>query len=107
MPSPETPDHWDAFEGIGEAKVRAEYLHHGNEVSRSAVAWLAEKQRLREEAEAAKRDVREERMLALTSEANRIAVRASRWAMYAAIIATAAIAYTVKDSILALIFGHP
>lgn len=72
-----------------------------------AKVWLAERAE-------AKRNTREETILSIAKEANRIAAVAeasarasSRWAMYAAITAVIALAFAAKDQILALIVGHP
>jgi len=67
-----------------------------------------------EEASAAKREAREAEILSIAKEANRLASEANviarrdaRYAMYAAIIATIAAIAANKDEIFALIFGHP
>jgi hypothetical protein len=114
--SPEKQAH---FESIGPSGVLLEIAQrkHGqapdSPLWREAMLWV--------EAEDMKqRDARETRMLAVAEEsaskaevANRIASEAlsasrsnSKWAMYAAIISTAAMAVAVKDQVLALLFGH-
>ena len=62
-------------------------------VRRVADAWLAAK-------DSARRDAREERTLS-------IARLASRWALWANIIAITAIVIAIKDHILALLFRQP
>lgn len=88
--------HRAAFESHGETYVRV-LAQQDDDVGRQAVAWLGEKQSLREDAAASKRDAREEETLAIAKEANRIASEArtaafeqARWAKWAAIIATVA-----------------
>ena len=49
------------------------------------------------------RNSREERTLAIAAEANRIALKASLWAMWAAIIAIVALITATKDMIAGLI----
>ena len=85
-----------------------------------ATEFLKSKEDTRTAATEAKRDVREEDILAIAREANRLAsdansvarieaaaaARSSRWAMYAAIIAVIGAAVASKDEILRLIFGH-
>ena len=65
-------------------------------------------------ADSARRDAREAETLAIAKEANAIARSeaasawlAARYAMYAAITAVLALAYSAKESILTLIFGSP
>ena len=72
--------------------------------------WLRLKEAERELATSAKRDGREEETLSIAKEANRIAASAevaargsSRWAMWAAIIATMAIAIAMKDQIVSMV----
>jgi len=79
---------WRAeFEKLGETGVRM--IDPGSHVIpddrvRFAKVWLAER-------DSAKRDAREEETLSIAREANRIASRAERWAMYAAIAAAVAL----------------
>ena len=105
------------LESRGESQVRIE-LAQGIWSEPRTVAlvkeWLALKDRARASEDSAKRDAREKETLSIAKEANRIASEslpiartAVLWARYAAIIATAAMAYAAKDSILALIFGNP
>lgn len=75
----------------------------GSQVREEIEHWLRLKAEERALASSAKRDAREEETLSIAREANRIALAASRWAMYAAIIAITAIAIATKDQILALI----
>ena len=117
---PRDLEHRAAFESQGETIVRM-LAQQGGPIGAEATAWLAEQQSLRDEASSAKRDAREERTLEIAAEAlsnskdaNRIASEAlsasrsnARWAMYAAIVATIAIAVGIKDQILALVFGVP
>lgn len=109
--------HRIAFEKGGETAVRL--LAHGSDpsISGEAKVWLEELQVKREEAAAALRDTREERTLSIANDANLIASRAlaasesqakaaesaSRYAMYAAIIATIALVISIKDEIASLI----
>lgn len=112
---PESAEHaaWrKEFAGMLEAQVRllaepdpSKFLPEPKSVF--AKVWLAERAE-------AKRNTREETILSMAKEANRIASAAeasaqasSRWAMYAAITAVIALALAAKDQILALIFGHP
>jgi hypothetical protein len=113
-----------ALEAAGpEAVLRAMALGgHGAEGSRTRAdveAWLRSKQVAADEAASSKRDAREERTLAIASEALSIAkehlasARASasaaseqaRWARWAAIIAMVAAVIAAKDQILAFIFS--
>ena len=90
-----------------EAGVRARLVSaHGYQESYKPLVreWLRERDEARESASVSKRDAREEETLAIAREANEIARSASRWAMWAAIIAVVAVA--TNDRILALIFGH-
>jgi hypothetical protein len=88
--------HRAAFESHGETYTRV-LAQQGGEVGAEAIAWLAEKQALRDAASADKRDAREEETLSIAKEANRIASEArtaafeqARWAKCAAIIAAIA-----------------
>lgn len=76
--------------------------------------WLRRKSEERQSAFEARLEAREEETLSIAKEANAIArleaaaaARSSRYAMYAAIIATTIMLVDNKDQILALIFGHP
>jgi hypothetical protein len=86
--------HRAAFESHGETYVRM-LAQQGGDVGAEAIAWLAEQQALREEAAASKRDAREEETLTLARDANNIARRAERWAMYAAVAAVIALVVSV------------
>ena len=114
---PRDIEHRAAFESHGETYVRM-LASKGGDIGAQADAWLAEQQLARYESAAAKRDAREERTLAIASDAlsiakdaNRIALEdleaarssaasaaleasaareQARWAMWAAIIATIA-----------------
>lgn len=86
--------HRAAFESQGETYVRI-LAQQGGDIGAEAVAWLAEQQALREEAAAIKRDAREEETLAVAREANGIAKKAERWAMYATIAAVVALVVSV------------
>ena len=86
-----------------------------------AQGYLASVDRAVSDKAEALRVAREVAMEASAKEANRIASeanviassakdaqwRAARWAMYAAIIAIVGIAYSNRDQILGVIFGHP
>jgi hypothetical protein len=54
---------------------------------------------LLESQEASKRDAREEETLSIAKEANRIAARAERWAMYASIAAILALIISITNKI--------
>jgi hypothetical protein len=89
-------EHRTAFESHGETYVRM-LAAKGGDIGAQASAWLAEQKSLRDDADAAKRDAREEEALFIAKEANRIASEAraaafeqARWAKWAAIIATVA-----------------
>jgi hypothetical protein len=86
--------HRAAFESHGETYVRM-LAQQGGDVGAEAIAWLAEQQALREAATASKRDAREEETLTLARDANNIARRAERWAMYAAVAAVIALVVSV------------
>lgn len=79
----------EELESLGEVEVRR-ILARGDQwaalENRKNVAfdWLREK-------ESAKRDAREDEAIAIAREANDIASRAERWAMYAAIAAVIAL----------------
>ena len=108
------------FESIGPSGVLLEIAErkHGqapdSPLWREAMLWV-ESQSMKD------RDAREARMLAVAedsasraTEANRIASDAlsasrstSKWAMYAAVISTVALAVATKDHIFALIFQTP
>jgi hypothetical protein len=84
--------HRAAFESHGEVYVRKLSLQL-DEVGREALAWLGEQQSLRDEAEAAKRDAREEETLAIAREALANSNRANNTAIIS-IVCSAAIAIT-------------
>lgn len=89
--------HRAAFELHGETYTRV-LAQRDDDVGKEATAWLAEQQALRDEAASAKRDAREEETLSIAKEANRIASRAERWAMYAAIAAIIALIISIVRS---------
>ena len=101
------------LESIGESEVRARlpFGDFGDVLShpyrRVTEDWLSAKASKRAEADSAKRDAREAESLSIAKEANDIARSASKWALYAAIIATVAIAVATKDAIFSLILGNP
>jgi hypothetical protein len=74
------------FESLGEEAVRLKVasLEWEGTQKLKALQWL-------EFESSRKRDAREERTLSIAEEANRIASRAERWAMYAAIAAVIAL----------------
>lgn len=86
--------HRAAFESQGETYTRV-LAQQDDNVGRQATAWLAEQQSLRDEDAASKRDMREAETLEIAKEANRIASRAERWAMYAAIAAVIALIISI------------
>ena len=59
--------------------------------------WLKAKEAERALASSSKRDAREAETLAIAKEANRIASRAERWAMYAAIAAVIALSISIAN----------
>lgn len=80
---------------LGETEVRAryrrdEYLNHAIK-NRFVQDWL-------QSFEDARRDAREKETLSVAKEANRIASRAERWAMYAAIAAVIALVISIARS---------
>ncbi len=89
--------HRAAFESHGETYTRV-LAQQNDDVGRQAIAWLAEQQSIRDAESSAKRDAREEETLLIAKEANRIASRAERWALYAAIAAFIAIIISVLRS---------
>ena len=92
----------DRCEFMGESAVRAGFIagDFGDAPShpdwRVAKAWLDAK-------DSNKRDAREIETLSIAKEANAIARSASRWAMWASIIAVIAIVSEIKDQISSLI----
>ena len=89
-----------------EAGVRARLAsHHGYQESYKplVIEWLRERDEARAADSSAKRDAREIETLSIAKEANDIARTASRWAMWASIIAVIAIVSEIKDQISALI----
>ena len=84
-----------------------EHIAHGTYNAQSlaiAQEWLRRKEEERSVSASASRDAREERMAIATEVAAAAAARAAKWAMYAAIIATIAMAIAIKDHILSLLF---
>lgn len=83
------------FESMGETEVRLmdanPNLPPASEDIRYSRVWLA----LRD---SEKREAREEETLSTAKEANRIASRAERWAMYAAIAAVIALIISIARS---------
>lgn len=83
------------LDALGEPEVRAkyrrdEYLNHAIK-NRFVQDWLREKDDVR-------RDEREEETISIARDANRIASRAERWAMYAAIAAVIALIVSIARS---------
>ena len=70
---------------------------HGEQLG-IAQEWLRRIEVSRSEASTAKRDAREEETLSIAKDANRIASRAERWAMYAAIAAVIALIISIVRS---------
>ena len=83
-----------------ESKVRIAIASGHYNPNEAAVAqdWLKRKEEARSAAASAKRDSREEETLAIAKEANKIASRAERWAMYAAIAAVIALIISIVRS---------
>ena len=115
----EPHDFFARLDGASEQEVRTR-LAAGNYNSQHASLaheWLRRKEESRAADSAAKRDAREEATLAIATEANDIAkralstseaqasatARASRYAMYAAIVATIALATSIREEIFALV----
>ena len=93
---------------IDEAGVRARLASHsGYQESYKPLVkeWLREQDAKRTYSASSKREEREEATIAIAKEANAIARPASRWAMWAVIMAIIAIIVAAKDQILALIFN--
>ncbi len=88
-----------------ESKVRIAIASGHYNPNDAAVAqdWLKRKEEARSAAASAIRDAREIETLSIAKEANDIARSASRWAMWASIIAVIAIVSEMKDQISALI----
>jgi hypothetical protein len=83
-----------------ESKVRIAIASGHYNPNDAAVAqdWLKRKEEARSAAASSKRDSREEETLAIAKEANKIASRAERWAMYAAIAAVIALIISIVRS---------
>lgn len=83
-----------------ESKVRIAIASGHYNPNDAAVAqdWLKRKEEARFAAASSKRDSREEETLAIAKEANKIAARAERWAMYAAIAAVIALIISIVRS---------
>lgn len=103
--------HFAEFESAGEDAVRFALSANQYKIFALKVPhakeWLRLKEEYRASQESSSRKDREEETLSIAKEANRIALSAARWAMWAAIIATIAIVIVSKDQILALIFPSP
>ncbi len=94
---------YDMLEAKGPEKVREEMcrgLHgmHNSPLRNSVEDWLRTKQAMADAEASLKRDAREEETLSIAREANRIASRAERWAMYAAIAAVVALIISIARS---------
>lgn len=91
------------LDAMGERAVRndlnsGKYGHAGLAPFAFVSAWLADAAFSREIEASAKRDAREEETLA-------IARKASRWALWANIIAVIAIAIAIKDQVVSLVIS--
>lgn len=89
---------------MGETHARV-LAQQGDSIAAEASAWLAERQSLRDEVAAAKRDEREERTLAIASEANTIASSALSSSRLANKIAITAAVFATASAIFAAVIG--
>lgn len=85
------------------AKGEGRMARPGSDGREAVENWLRLKESERALASSVKRDAREIETLSIAKEANDIARSASRWAMWASIIAVIAIVSEIKDQISALI----
>lgn len=101
-----TPDEFrESFERRGKSNVRA-FIEAGrsraaainvvlDDGTLEAIRWMEELETKEALEASSKRDAREEETLSIARDANRIASRAERWAMYAAIAAVIALIISI------------
>ena len=106
-----TPDEFrESFERRGKANVRA-FIEAGrsrasainvvlDDGTLEAIRWMEELETKEALEASAKRDSREQETLSIARDANRIASRAERWAMYAAIAAVIALIISIAQRTL-------
>lgn len=85
-------------EGVLLEMAKGGWGQPGSPVREQTEHWLKLKEAERALASSAKRDAREEETLSIARDANDIAKRAERWAMYAAIAAVIALIISIVKS---------